>query len=134
MRRKKSFSKITVAVTLSIQVNSIPASPDHKGPSSRAAQLRKMGILILLAGLLIAGFIYAFFSDNAPTDENSLKTQYYKRDEQGAQGLWGGGGSLVLGVTRALRRPDTYSVITLVIAVVMALACFFLASRQPQKK
>lgn len=114
-------------------MNSVPNDHDQAG-EPRAAQLQRAGIFILLVGLLIAGLIYAFVPDNAAPDENSLKSQYYKKEELDTQGLMGGGGSLVLGMTRALRRPGTYSLIVVVVTVLAALICFFLASRHPSRK
>lgn len=99
-----------------------------------AARLRKVGLTILLSGLLLAAFIYAFIPDNTPSDPNSLMTQYYKREETQVQNLWGNGGSLVLGITRSLKHPGTYSAIIVTISVIAALGCFYLSSHPPRRK
>jgi hypothetical protein len=93
-----------------------------------AAQLKKIGLIVLLAGFAIGGIIYLLFPGDASSDDDTLMTQYYKQQELDAQRLWGNQGSLVLAFTRSLKRPRTYSVIIIVLSVIFALACFYLAS------
>ena len=87
-----------------------------------------MGLTALLAGLVIGAIIYLAAPAETSTDENTLMSQYYKREEADAERIWGSGGSLVLGLTRSLKRPSTYSGIVVVVSVVFALVCFYLAS------
>jgi hypothetical protein len=96
---------------------------------ARAAHFKKIALITLAIGLPAAALVYALFPDSAPTDENSLASQYYKQQELETQKLWGGGGSMVLGITRSLQRPITYEIIIVVGSVGVALACLVLAGR-----
>ena len=96
---------------------------------SQAARLRRIGLIVLLAGFVIGGVIYFIAPHEDSTDENTLTSQYYKKDELDAQRLWGRGGSLVLGLTRCLKRGSTYSVMVVVVSVIFAFVCFYWASR-----
>jgi len=62
-----------------------------------------------------------------------LASQYYKQNELLAQKLWGGNGSMTLELTRAFHRPSTYALILLVVSIVIALVCFYLASHPPKR-
>lgn len=109
--------------------------PEHQPVSAKdpAAQLKKIGLIVLLAGLAIGALIWLLFPDDNSSDDNSLLSQYYKQQEVQAQRLWGNQGSLVLEFTRSLKRPVTWSVIITVLSVIFALACFYLASRPPEE-
>ena len=72
--------------------------------------------------------IYLFASADASPEPNSLQTEYYKKQETQMQGLWGNEGSLVVGLTRVLKRASTYSVLVIIISIVISLVCFFMAS------
>jgi hypothetical protein len=93
-----------------------------------AAHLRKIGLLVLLAGVAIAAIIYALGPLETSSDPNSLQTQYYKNQELETQRLWGNGGSLILAVTRTLKQASTYSIIVIVISAVISAVCFYHAS------
>jgi hypothetical protein len=112
------------------------AEPDEENVvasrKSQVVRLRRMGLIILLAGLAIGAMIYFFGPAGAPTDENTLMSQYYKKEELDAQRLWGNGGSLVLGLTRSLKRASTYSVMVIVVSLIFAVACFYFASHPHQ--
>ena len=94
----------------------------------RADRLRKIGWLVLLSGLVIGGMIY-LYGPLETSDDNSLMSQYYKNQETEAQRLWGAQGSMILGLTRSLKRASTYSIIVIILSVLVSLACFFLANR-----
>jgi uncharacterized membrane protein len=96
-------------------------------PKNPAAHLKKIGLVVLLAGVVIGGLIYVIWPDEA-ADENSLTSQYYKSQQIDVQRMYGNEGSLVLGITRSLHRASTYSIIIIVLSVLFALVCFYLAS------
>lgn len=98
-----------------------------------SAQLKKIGLIVLLAGLAIGATIWLVFPRDTSSDDNSLLSQYYKQQEVQAQQLWGNQGSLVLEFTRSLKQPGTWAVIIIVLSVIFALACFYLASRPPSE-
>ncbi len=106
--------------------------PSPTPPRNPPAQLKKIGWIVLLSGLVVAAVIYAFGADTAPPDDNSLESQYYKREQADVQRLWGNEGSMVLGFTRMFHRASTYSVIVLIVSVAFALICFYLASPPPE--
>lgn len=101
---------------------------------NQVARLRRIGLIVLIAGTVIGGLIYLLVPSEAQPDENTLASQYYKRDERAAQGLWGNGGSAVLWLTRSLKQPGTYSVIVIAASAIFALICFYLASRATQQQ
>jgi hypothetical protein len=97
-------------------------------PSKRpAAQLRRIGLIVLLAGFAIAGMIYAFAPEDTSSEDNPLLTEYYDKQEVAVQRMWGREGSLTLELTRSLRCASTYSVIVIVASVLGSFACFYLA-------
>ncbi|HZV33024.1 MAG TPA: hypothetical protein VFB72_00490 [Verrucomicrobiae bacterium] len=98
-----------------------------------AAQLKKTGLMVLLGGLAIGATIWLVFPNDTSSEDNTLLSQYYKQQEAQAQRLWGNQGSLALEVTRSLKQPGTWSVIVIVLSVMFALACFYLASRPPSE-
>lgn len=108
--------------------------PEHQPVSAQdpAAPLKKIGLIVLLAGVVIGALIWLLFPDETSSDDNSSLSQYYKQQEVQVQRLWGNQGSLVLEITRSLKRPGTWSVIIIVLSVIFALACFYLASRPPE--
>lgn len=93
-----------------------------------AARLKKIGVIVLVSGFVIAALIYFIFPDTVPPDENSLDSQYYKQQEIDVQRLWGNQGSLILAFTRSLHHASTYSILIIIISIVVALACFYLAT------
>src|SRR5579859_7689750 len=104
------------------------AMTNHTESGSRQsspARLRKIGLIIGLTGLLLGGIIFAFFPDSPQEDDNSLSSQYYKKQEVQVQGLWGSQGSMVLGLNRIFSRPSTYSVLIIAVSAVVGLACFY---------
>ena len=50
--------------------------PPSKSP---AAQLRKIGLIILLAGFAIAGIIYVFVPGDTASEEDASLTEYYDK-------------------------------------------------------
>ena len=97
-------------------------------PSKRpAAQLRKIGLIVFLAGFAIAGMIYAFVPEATSSEDNPFLTEYYDKQEVAVQRMWGREGSLTLELTRSLKRASTYSVIVIVVSVLGSFACFYLA-------
>ena len=109
--------------------------PDEQFVSAKdpAAQLKKIGLIVLVVGLAIGAMIWLLFPNDNSSDDNSMLNQYYKQQDVQAQRLWGNQGSLVLEFTRSLKRPSTWSVIIAVLSVIFALACFYLASRPPEE-
>src|SRR5690242_3314589 len=101
--------------------------PQPKSSADPGAQLKKIGLIVLVSGFVVAGLIYLIWPDNAPPDENSLDSQYYKQQEIDVQRLWGNQGSLLLAFTRGLHRASTYSILIIIISTIVALACFYLA-------
>ncbi len=98
--------------------------PSSKSP---AAQLRKIGLIVLLAGFAIAGIIYVFVPEDTASEENASLTEYYDKQAVAVQRMWGREGSLTLEITRSLKRPSTYSAIVIVVSVLGSFACFYLA-------
>jgi hypothetical protein len=98
-------------------------------PPSRspAAQLRKIGLIVLLAGFALAGMIYVLVPEDTSSEENSLLTEYYDKQEVAVQRMWGREGTLTLELTRSLKRASTYSAIVLVVSALGSFACFYLA-------
>ena len=98
-------------------------------PSSRspAAQLRRIGLIVLLAGFAIAGAIYALAPDGPSPEDNPSLTEFYDKQEVAVERMWGREGSLTLGITRSLKRASTYSAIVLVVSALGSFACFYLA-------
>jgi hypothetical protein len=94
---------------------------------SPAAQLRRIGIIVLLAGFAIAGMIYALWPEDTSSEDNPLLTDYYDKQEVAVERVWGKEGSLTLGLTRRLKRASTYSAIVIVVSALGSFACFYLA-------
>jgi hypothetical protein len=94
---------------------------------SPAAQLRRIGIIVLLAGFAIAGMIYALGPEDTSSEDNPLLTDYYDKQEVAVERVWGKEGSLTLGLTRRLKRASTYSAIVIVVSALGSFACFYLA-------
>jgi hypothetical protein len=94
---------------------------------SAADQLRKFGLIVLITGLAIGGAIYFLAPPDDSSDGNTLLSQYHKNEEVESQRLWGAEGSLVLEITRSLKRPRTYSVIVICVSAFASFSCFFLA-------
>jgi hypothetical protein len=100
---------------------------------SPAAQLRRIGWLVLLAGFALGGMIYLFGAggDTAP-DENTVSTIDYKKQELDAQRMFGSEGGLVWEITRIFSRASTWSAIIIGVSALIALGCFFMASHPPK--
>ena len=98
--------------------------PPSKSP---AAQLRRIGLILLMAGFAIAGMIYVFVPEDASSEENASLTEYYDKQAVAVQRMWGREGSLTLQITRSLKRPSTYAVIVIVLSTLGSFACFYLA-------
>ena len=64
---------------------------------SPAAQLRKIGLIVLLAGFAIAGMIYALVPEDTSSEDNSLLTEYHDKQEVAVQRMWGRRGVFNLG-------------------------------------
>jgi len=94
---------------------------------SPAAQLRRIGLIVLLAGFAIAGMIYALVPEDTSSEDNSLLTEYHEKQEVAVQRMWGRQGTLTLELTRSLKRAGTYSVIVIVVSALGSFACFYLA-------
>jgi hypothetical protein len=94
---------------------------------SPAAQLRKIGLIVLLAGFAIAGMIYLFVPDRPSPEDDPLLTDYYDRQQEAIERVWGTEGSLMLELTRSLKHPSTYSAIVIVVSVLGSFVCFHLA-------
>ena len=96
-------------------------------PSKRpAAQLRKAGLIVLLAGFSIAGMIYAFVPEKPSSEENPSLTEYHDKEDVAVQRMWGREGSLTLELTRSLKRASTYTVLVIVVSVLGSFMCFYL--------
>jgi len=105
------------------------SKPEVRLPPSRspAAQLRRIGLIVLLAGFALAGLIYVLAPAGASSEENPALTEYYDKQAVAVQRMWGREGSLTLGLTRSLKRASTYSTIVIVVSVLGSFACFYLA-------
>jgi hypothetical protein len=101
-----------------------PSLPSSRSP---AAQLRKTGLIVLFVGFALAGMIYALVPEDTSSEDNSLLTEYYDKQEVAVQRMWGRQGSLTLELTRSLKRASTYSVIVIVVSTLASFACFYLA-------
>jgi hypothetical protein len=102
-----------------------PAAPLNR----RSTRLIKTGLLVLFVGLAIAAIIYAFEPVDSAAEQNTLETQYYKKQQQSSEQLWGRGGSFVLEVTRSLENLPKLPVAIAAVSVVISFGCFFYAIR-----
>jgi hypothetical protein len=82
-------------------------------------------LVVLLAGFAIAGMIYALGPEDTSSEHNPLLTEYYDKQDVAIQRVWGNEGSLILGLTRSLKRASTYSVIVIVVSTLVSFACFY---------
>src|SRR5947209_5606754 len=98
-----------------------------------AAQLRRIGLLVLLAGLALGGVIYLFGSgiDTAP-DDNLGSSAYTKKQQLDAQHMFGNEGDMVSRIASAFSKPGTWAGIVIAVSALVALGCFFMASHPPK--
>ena len=93
-------------------------------PLSPAATLRRIGLIILIAGVVVAALLYVLAP---PVQRDPRLTEFYDQQDQAAQRMWGSNGSLLVHAIESLKHVRTYSGIVLVVAALGSFACFYLA-------
>lgn len=96
------------------------------------ARLKKIGILILLLGLVSAGLLYWIRArPENPALEQYLQDESRVESRQ-MQTLYGTSGNVMQEFVRALKRPGTQAIIIIVATALISGACFYLARPFPE--
>lgn len=95
------------------------------------ARLKKVGVIILLLGLVSAGLLYWI---RARPEDPAL--EQYRQDQSRAvsrqmQMLYGTSGNVMEDFVTALKRPGIQAIIIIVVTAVISGACFYLARPFP---
>ena len=100
---------------------------DLRRSQTPAAKLRRIGLIVLVAGLVTGGLIYLLAPEpNAPENDAAL-TGYYDKQELVRQQMYGKPTVFVLSALENLKHLRTYSGIFIAGAVVVSFICFYLA-------
>ena len=90
------------------------------------ARMRKLGLIVLLAGLVSAGLVY--WIGNRP--EDPALAEYRQSEERNAsrqmESLYGTSGDVMHKLMDAMRRPGNQALAIIGFAVVVSGVCFYL--------
>jgi hypothetical protein len=96
-------------------------------PQTPAAKLRRIGLIVLVAGLAIGGLLYLLApKPNSPEDDPAL-AGYYDKQDLARQQMYGKSTAFVLNALESLKHLRTYSGIVIAGSVVVSFICFYLA-------
>jgi hypothetical protein len=93
----------------------------------RARQLRIIGVIILLMGIIGAGIIYWMGTRSADLSGDLSMTGYNKPAERQMEILYGKQGELIEDWSNDLKQPGTQAIIIIVATVLIAGGCFYFA-------
>ena len=95
--------------------------------SRRSTQLRKAGIIVLLAGLLAAGLVYWLGSRSPDSSDDLSMLGFNRRAERQMGLLYGKMGTLIEDWLEDLKHPGVQAVLIIGFTVVVAAGCFYFA-------
>ena len=101
--------------------------PRARYSQTPAAKLKRLALLVLVGGLAIAGLIYVLSPNPGSASADPRLTEYYDRQNEAAQRMWGGQGPLLMSLLESLKHARTYSVLVAGISVLGSAACFYLS-------
>jgi hypothetical protein len=90
------------------------------------ARLRKIGVIVLLAGFCIAGLLY--WTGNRPDDPAlaDYRQAEARAETRQMESLYGTSGDIMQKFMTAIKRPDTQAIAIIVITALVSGACFYL--------
>jgi hypothetical protein len=92
-----------------------------------AAKLRRIGLMVLVAGLVVGGLIYLLAPEpNSPENDPGL-AGYYDKQALARQQMYGKPTAFVLSALESLKHLRTYSGVVIAGSVVVSFICFYLA-------
>ncbi len=86
-----------------------------------------IGVLVLLAGIAGAGLLYWAETRSAEPTMDELMPGYSKMEKRQMGILFGGTGVVLSDGLDDLKRPDTQATIIVVVSVLFAWGCFYVA-------
>ena len=101
-------------------------------PSARAAaqrqcvRLRKIGLTILLVGLLSAGLVYWQGTRVAEAEDDLAMLGYHRAQSHQMGVLWGKSGLMTDELLASLKRPRTQAALIAGTTIALSLICFYL--------
>ena len=103
----------------------IPESSDDLAALHREkARLRKVGAIILAAGLISAGLLYWLRTENSNLDQ--LRESQARAESRQMQLLYGRSGGITEDLSNALKRPGPQAWLIVAISGIVAAGCFYL--------
>jgi hypothetical protein len=93
----------------------------------RRKRLRKAGIIVLLAGIAVAGLVYWLGTRTPDPGEDASMIGFDKAEQRQMGELYGNWGTMIDGFQDDLKSPGTQATIILVVAGLIAAGCFYLA-------
>ena len=106
--------------------NDKPCSPG-KSSRRRASRLRRIGFIVLVAGIAAAGLVY-WKGTRSPDLSADLSMQGFNRAEQRQMArLYGKSGLLIDEWSDALARPSTQAILIVVFSALVFGGCFYFA-------
>ena len=99
--------------------------PSH--PQTPAAKLRRMGLIVLVAGLVTSGLIYLLAPEPSSPEDVPELAGYYDKQGLARQQMYGKPTAFVLSALESLKHLRTYSGIVIAGSVVVSFICFYLA-------
>ena len=95
--------------------------------SRRSAQLRMIGIVVLVLGLGSAGVVY-WLGTRSPDVMDDISMLGYNKAQTRQMGmLYGKMGLLIENWTNDLKRPDTQAILITTTSILITLGCFYFA-------
>lgn len=103
-------------------------TPVSISPSKRRArQLKIIGIIVLLAGIVGAGMVYWIGTRSADLSDDLSMAGYNRPEERQMGILYGKQGEFIEDLSNDLKQPGTQAIIIAVVSVIVASGCFYFA-------
>ena len=96
------------------------------------ARLKKIGVIILLLGLVSAGLLYWIRARPEDPALENYRQNVARAETRQMESLYGTSGDVMQKLLTALKRPGTQAIIIVAVTVLVSGACFYLSRPFPE--